>query len=322
MKARSIIFKTVLFSFFVFLAFSCSKDRITPLRTETPATETKDSTDEIFLSSSHEVLERFAATPTSKVINKPSDMPFIGKEGTEVYAYENTFVLPNGQFAAFPIKLEVIELFTPKEMILNQMPTVSDGRLLTTAGEINIKAYKDGQELRLNPWSSMRVVVPSTSVDNSMSLFYGTPQPDGTVNWVEAEFREGEGQDSSRFSRIIPSKENYQIFPTQIGWINCDKFYSYTGAKTKVRFTSIKPKITSIIKFLYFDNIKSVVQVYGDESLEVPVGEHVKLICIASKTNGELYSYTSEFNVQQDQVVDVKVVKTTEDNFLAYLSSL
>ncbi|HEX8548131.1 MAG TPA: hypothetical protein VF691_14315 [Cytophagaceae bacterium] len=321
MNIRSITFQALLLPFFILTVLSCSKDRITPIRSDIPLSEAKDSTDEIFIASPNKILQRFAIAPTSQTINSAQDMPFIGKKGTKIFASNHDFMFPNGDYANFPIRLEILELFTPKDMILHQMPTVSNGRLLTTGGEVNVKAYKDGQELRLSPWNGMKIEIPSTDVDFSMSLFYGNTASDGTVNWVEAQFRDREGQDSN-FSRIIPTKENYQIFPQQIGWINCDRFSSYTGAKTRIKFSSLKPKLASIVTFLYFDGIKSVAQVYGEESLEVPVGEHVKVICVASKANGDLYTYSTNFNVHQDQVVEVKLEQTTEADFLANLGSL
>ncbi|HEX8548132.1 MAG TPA: hypothetical protein VF691_14320 [Cytophagaceae bacterium] len=318
MKNITISFQACLLSFFVMIILSCSKDRITPIATEVPRERALDST-ELFLASPDEVLKGFTSPPTSKIINSSVDMPFIGTKGTKIFASDYDFIFPNGDPVIFPIKLEILELFSPKDMILNQMPTVANGRLLTTAGEVNIKAYKDGKELKLKRYNNMRIEIPSSNPDASMKLFYGRTLVDGHVDWVEAEFI---SESDCTSSRIIATKENYQIFPKQIGWINCDKFYSYTGAKTKIRFTSAKPQISSIVTFLYFDEIKSVVQVHGGESLDLPVGEHVKVICVASKTNGELYTYSTDFNVAPDQVVEVKLAKTTEGRFLEYLSSL
>jgi hypothetical protein len=288
------------------------KDDIVPIaekETFAPATEQKNTI--------------LPLATSKKKINGKDDFPFVTDKGTIINARNYDFSFADGGWVEYPIELEVQELFTPMDMILNKKPTVSNGKILVTAGELNIIASKDGKPLVLNKSSQLSFSFPSNENDFGMKIFYGKEQSNGNVDWELASMQERfiDRRDSLQ-SAIVFGKNTYSIFPSQIGWINCDRFYDYTGPKTKIRLTSIEPNISTINTFLYLDRIKSVLQIWEGISLDLPVGEHVKLISFAITDQGNIYSFFKDFNIEDGQVVDIKLEKTTKEVFLEYLKNL
>lgn len=323
-------------SFAIFIVFlmvvACSKDRSIILEDVKPSADTikKTPTDSVkviknikdysfSISNSQALFDSLAPKSEIFTINKASDLPVTTKNGMKVSFSIGDCINPNGKIVTFPIELEVLALLTPKDMILHQKPTVSYGRLLTTGGEFLIKVRKDKEELNLRFYNGMKVSVPIKGTpDAEMGLFYGQSTSDGRVEWLFSN------PDSlrQREREIWLGKGFYEVFPRTLGWINCDKFYNFTGPKTKIKFTSAYPDLNVIKVFLYFPHIKSVMQVYTDTSGDVPVGQAVKVICIAPTTNGIWYSYIRDLNVSENQVVNIELTQTTEKAVLDYLKNL
>lgn len=305
----------------VLLAIACSKDRTILLQTETTPTpiEQKDK----FVALNSTTFDKLGTQPEKKTIKNDNDLPFVGKQGTRVWLYIRDLKLPDGGAVTYPFDIEVLELFTPKDMILHQMPTVSNGRLLTTAGEILIKAYKDGKELSVSRLSSTTIQVPAKSgrIDGFMGLFYGEENKSGVVNWVQSDTSRnpiGNGNGGT----IFGEKDMYSIFPSRIGWINCDKFYDFTEAKTAITFTSVEPTLEKMLIFLYFPDLQSVMQVYGGVSGQVPLGRNVKIVAYAVTEKEEYFSFFLDTAVQNKQKVEVKLAPTTKEALMKYLDTL
>lgn len=303
----------------VLLAIACSKDRTILLDKETIPNpiEQKDK----FVAINSSTFDKLGTQPEKKTIKSDNDLPFVGKQGTRVWLYTRDLKLPDGSAVTYPFDIEVLELFTPKDMILHQMPTVSRGRLLTTAGEVLIKAYKDGKELSINRLNSTTINVPARGrIDGFMELFYGEENKSGVVDWVPADTsRNGQGNGGGA---IFGEKEKYTIFPSRIGWINCDKFYDFTEAKTAITFTSATPALEKILIFLYFPDLQSVMQVYGGVSGQVPVGRNVKIVAYAVTEEEQYFSFFLEAAVQEKQKVEVKLTPTTKEALIKYLDTL
>ncbi|RYU95770.1 hypothetical protein [Emticicia agri] len=303
----------------ILFAASCSKDRSILLGDGNPEPDPVEQKDG-FVAPDPTTFDKLGTQPEKKTIKSDNDLPFIGKQGTRVWLYTRDLKLPNGGAVTYPFEIEVLELFTPKDMILHQMPTVSNGRLLTTAGELLIKAYKDGQELSIaNRVNSTQINVPAKGgrVDGFMGLFYGEELKNGVVDWVPADTsRDGQG------GVIFGEQDKYTIFPSRIGWINCDKFYDFTEAKTTISFTSETPSIDKILVFLYFPDLKSVMQVYKSVSGQVPVGRNVKIVAYAVTEDEKYHSFLQEVVVADKHKVELKLTPTTKEALMKYLDGL
>lgn len=299
----------------VLLAIACSKDRSILREGETTPIEQKVD----FLAVNNSTFDKLGTQPQVKTIKSDNDLPFVGKQGTQVWLYTRDLKTLNGGSITYPFDIEILELFTPKDMILHQMPTVSDGKLLTTAGQVRIRAYKDGKELQLNTINSTQITVPANGrPDGFMGLFYGLEDKGEFIDWYPADTSVREPNQVSFFS----DKEKYTIFPSRIGWINCDKFYEFTEAKTAITFSSENPPVNYLLIFLYFPDLKSVMQVNKGVSGMVPVGRNVKIIAIGITKEEEYYAAYQELTVQDKQKIEIKVSPTTKKALIEYLDTL
>lgn len=79
--------------------------------------------------------------------DKIEKVSFQGKYGTHVHIDIND--LSGNKVISAPITFELVEYYSATDMVLANLSTTSDGKLLETGGMINIKAYSDGNELTL-----------------------------------------------------------------------------------------------------------------------------------------------------------------------------
>ena len=318
---------------FVLIVLACSKDRsiLLPKEVLPPVKEVKpvEKTIKDFTFDGKDAqtfLSKLANKSEIKTIKSQSDLPFVAKNGTKIWIYANDLIFPDGSRVTYPFDLEVLELLTPKDMILNQKPTVSQGRLLTTGGELFIKATKLGKDLGLAFFNSTDIIIPAKNTEEGMSLFYGETTS-GFLDWYQEKERprqpQGTFSPTGVMTRVDSLKQkSYVIFPTQIGWINVDKFASFQGAKTKIKFTSAYPEVKNIQTFLFFPDLKSVMQVYGEMSGDIPTGQLVKVISVAVTKEEQVFSFVKDINVVDNQTVNIELKPTTQKELNDYLQTL
>ncbi len=305
------------------LLVSCSKDRsikLTPK--EAPALQFSTEATNVLLQKITEKQQVFTIDENNYQVIK-------GKYGTRIGMYTQSFYNKNGTRITPPFQFELLEMFSAKDIILNGKSTASRGKILTTGGQIFIKATKNGQEIFSA--QNLDINIPANKIDPNMRLFYGDEPANGTFDWIPVECNtiviqdpKPQERDSCSFnsSFSIGEKGGYSIFGPKMGWINCDYFYKYTGAKTKIKLNSTTPKITEIVSFLYFYDIKSVIRVFGGLSLEVPIGQKANLICFASTTDGKIFTMFKDIEAKPDETIEIKLEESKEAKLLAYLDNL
>lgn len=229
--------------------------------------------------------------------------PITGLQGTQMWPHKEIFMYPNGNDVHYPFEIRIIEIYKPIDMVYSQMPTVSDGNLLTTAGEVRVKAYKDGTELVLRPGKFLVLDFPTTTQNSNMRVYYG--QENGSIiNWVDPN--------DSIQNMDTASAHYYRVFTHRMNWINCDFFSSYTGSMANFSFTSTTEDINGLGKFIYFNNRKSMMQIYSSTSVDVPVGEDVKIILFGKNASNELYYYYNDTIVNPTNNYNITLTQTTE----------
>lgn len=303
---------------------SCTRDRLVTLDKVTPAL-----TNEMFSSGeSQKTSIKLLATPAVKqTVTTSLTQTIVGKKGTRVTFSRFDFSMPDGSSPKVPFDIELREMITPGDIILNGVQTVSNGRILSTGGQVYIKATKDGKDLVLNQWSQLDILIPAKKIDTQMSLFYGNENgTTGDVNWVAAPL--DTARNNNRDSVIVRAPMTfldsaYAVIPTQIGWINCDKFYKYEGAKTVVKVKSTVPSIDKLVVFLYLPEISSIISISNGVSLEIPVGQRIKIVAFAEDTaTQQRYFFLEEMIAVDKLEVLIEVRAATREEILNALKTL
>jgi hypothetical protein len=207
-------------------------------------------------------------------------------------------------------------------MILAGISTVSNGRLLTTGGQVNIKAFKDGKELVLSPFNNFNIQMPTINNEQNMSIYYGEITSDSVINWEEAIMPNDSIRDTLAISRLFLEAERYYIFPTQIGWINIDKLASINSVTTTISCNSSKPEASKILKYIYFPELKSVMQIYGNEQSQLPVGERAKFVFIAYSESEKIYFQAIDAVIEENMKIEIQLKEATKELLIEELSKL
>ncbi len=131
-------------------------------------------------------LEQFYNTvkksPQTFLINTLKDTVIKCKEGTILRLKANSFVnKKTGDVLKGEARLEVTEYYTLSDILLGNLSTKSDDRLLETGGMLFLKAYSSENLLELN--KKMTIEIPVENKKEDMQLFMGQETQQG-INWI------------------------------------------------------------------------------------------------------------------------------------------
>jgi hypothetical protein len=114
--------------------------------------------------------------------------------------------------------------------------------------------------------------------------------------------------------------EKYSIGINKLGWINCDRFYTYAGRKSNVT-VDLKDSAFSYITYMVFEKYKSIMQGYENGKMvvfpDIPMGEPVKIISIGikdGKTIAAMKSIITSTNIMTDLPFEQTSTKIFKDS--------
>lgn len=117
------------------------------------------------------------------ISNNQQNMVY-GKEGTGLYFPSQSFVDAKGNSIDGDINIRLDECYEIADMLQSKLSTTSQGKMLETAGMINIKAYSNGREVYLRDGAAYNIYFPKNgNVKNDFQLFYGEWDKDGIIDW-------------------------------------------------------------------------------------------------------------------------------------------
>jgi hypothetical protein len=277
---------------------SCSKERIEP----------DDSRAE------YQQMDNYYDTKKQKEqefkIEGSGEGPIIGNQGTKIWISKEKLMYANGDSVHWPFTIKLVELYTPKDMIYYQMPTVSDGMLLTTGGEVRVRAFKGEVELVLRPAETWTVEMPNKNPESEMKIFYGV-ETSSFVDWT-----------ANPAGSFDATAYGYTGEIKKMGWVNCGKDAYSSVTTTRYSFTSSTDNLDKVSTFIYLPNQKGLMQAYNQTSAALPIGEEMKIIMIAINDSSQLFSYYKEIEVSSINQVDVTLTKISDADLTTILDGL
>ncbi len=303
-KTNTLLFTTTL-TLLSFIFFSCSKDRIetekTTMNQYNPVNtylDTKKQQEQVF------------------IIDSTGNGPIVGNQGTKIWTAKQCLQFPNGDSVTWPFEIRLVELYTPKDMIYYQMPTVAAGNILETAGEIRLRAFKNGTELEIKPGGcGVQIEMPNAAPQyNHMHVYYGV-NTSTYVDWTD--------NPASIGVTIFDTTANgYQALVKKLGWINCG-YQVGNNAGSTLSFTSTTDDLQNVGIFVYFPATKSLMQVYNMSSGLVPANSNVKIVGIGIDASNQLFDF--KYNnqlINTNTTYPVTLTPTTDPNLTTYLDGL
>lgn len=252
--------------------------------------------------------------------NAASPEMITSQQGAKLYLPPNGFVTPNGSPVTGNIEVSIKEIYTPMEMILNNMPTVSDGKLLESGGEFQIKVSQNNTALKLAPGNFIRIGIPNTGRNlQGMQVFNGVANAAGEVNWV---LNNNPGnfvvQDSTLFA-------NSNLFADDVNWINVDKFVNEPTVSFTVHPGNF-PSGDSTNVFVHLTGRNTVVKMNWVQGLsyfksDMLLAVPSTIVGISTK-NGQLYASVDPINVTHGSSITMNFQPYTEKQLKDRLSKL
>jgi hypothetical protein len=251
---------------------------------------------------------------------------FQTSDGLTVIVLPGSLLLPGGVLATGRIHVETILVKNRGDMVRLDKPTTSFGRVLISGGEIFIRIRKENEELHLAPGKGIYIKYNDSSPSSLMRLFYGDESDPQRFNWIQST--------SNTQTAIGVTSQGYELFSTQLRWINCDYFADTTGGRVNV-MASLPADYTNANTSVYlvFKEMKSVVGMYGDattkrfSSPKVPSGKVAVVVSITKKGTNSYYLghetiTTGQTSLNGIHTVPLRPQPTSLTDIKAYLATL
>ncbi len=135
-------------------------------------------------------LEKIVVPTKEFAISANVDTTVFGPQGTRIFIEKETFQFADGTPVTDSIQISLQEFYKKSDILLADLSTESNGKLLETGGMINITATSEGQAIEIKEDKRIVVHFPKSSKNRfenePMNLFYSdnTAAADsGVTNW-------------------------------------------------------------------------------------------------------------------------------------------
>jgi len=253
-------------------------------------------------------------------VTEENDGPITGKLGTNIWISKNLLMFPDSTDVDWPYTVKLVELYTAKDMIYYQMPTVAGGRILETEGEVRVRAFKEDangkwQELILKPNRTFSVEMPSDSARDNLNVYYGK-KASGFVDWTTDVISIGGNAGDATFTK---TSKGHKANIGKLGWINCGLAHQ---GDYSLKFASETDHLENVGLFTYIPVYKSLIQAYSGITSDLPKGSKVKIIAMGINTKDELFCHTQESQINATTTVSVVLQPISEDELTTILDNL
>ncbi len=292
----------------IFNVSSCSRERIEP----TPQ-----------LNSYEPVSSYFDTKKTDEqefVIDTSGTAPIVGHDSTKIWISKELLMFPDSSDVEWPFTVKLIELYSAKDMIYYQMPTVAGVKVLEAEGEIRVRAYKadaDGnmQELLLKPNRTFSVEMPSDSTRNDMKVYYGKDAGSFT-DWTTNVTSVGGNPGDLYFTETA---DGHRANIGKLGWINCGKEHLGFNSLT---FSSEDDDLTNVGLFTYLPKYKSLIQAYNLSTVGIMDSTDAKIIAIGINSSNQLFYTELSSTIVASGTVSITLQAISDANLTLVLDNL
>ena len=109
-----------------------------------------------------------------------------GEKGTVISMPKGCFLDEDGKVVEGPVKVELTEALSAADMILSNLTTTSNGKMLESSGMIYFRAtLPNGKEAKINPDKPIYMEIPTENRKAGMQLYKGIRDEKGNMNWVD-----------------------------------------------------------------------------------------------------------------------------------------
>ena len=245
----------------------------------------------------------------------------------------NSFIDNSGNVVAGEIKVDIIEISSKGDMILHNVPTESDGRLIESMGAFHIQATKDDEPLQLSDNVSISIHIPIQGEWNDeMELFYGERLNDGSFNWIEADGnpdQQGNVWTGEVFDTLTQSWGlTYYLQSNQLNWINCDDFVETQELGTIHLKLPESYSDTNTVAFIVFEDMNAIMGMNWSTEVGqfvenyVPMNSDVQILVIADGGDDQFYFSNFKTIFHSDSTIELSPEKAPLGDIVELISGL
>jgi len=222
-----------------------------------------------------------------------------GNQGTTIRFSPNSLTKLNGDAVTGSVSIELIEIYKKSSMLLTKRPTQGKNSedeiaMLISGGEFYVNATQEGQQLKVS--GVFQIIAPTSNTgdaDDTMRPFEGVEECDNDgcdVVWKEQDRDIKIGQNENGQGGV---QSVYQVFQSQFGWTNIDRWYSDPREKTTI-FVDVPEGFDNTNCAVYlsydgeptalalFDTYNSTTGLFTEHYGLIPIGLEVHFIMVSN----------------------------------------
>jgi hypothetical protein len=134
------------------------------------------------------VLEEYRHKVTIRTLYPEKENRLSASQGTRFVFPANCFTYDDGSTVKSVVKLKITECYELPDILMSKLSTTADGRILETAGMVNIEATAGGKKVNISSGKTYLIEFPKRKkTEADYELFYGQIEEGGTINWKLAK---------------------------------------------------------------------------------------------------------------------------------------
>jgi hypothetical protein len=166
------------------------------------------------------------------------------KKGLRVTVNTDNLETADGQPVSGDVQVSIKEMVKATDMIENNCPTISDGKILVSDGAYYVGMMSNGKQLQIKKGKSLQMEFPRVS-KNGMELFYGERDENGIMNWKPLNKQLASTNEIAPLNNIVKQQD------------------AQTNVGTSLRDNSVPADVLNETRLsLYEDSIKETRRAY------------------------------------------------------------
>lgn len=271
-------------------------------------------------------LEAHALPTQSFVVNPSRRTTVVGKLGTRLTFFPNSFIDSAGQVVTDKVTVQLREVFSKEEMIFTGLPTTSEDRLLESAGQFHLQASADARELSLQKGVNVELPIRD-DINNpvAMRLFRGSSS---STRAYRSGFNfdwELAGDQHLNLVKNI-GKRYFHFSIDKLKWWNCDSFVkARQKVMLSVKMETLIEEFEDRLAFLVLKDINAVVRMYPTgrrfSAINIPTQLTASLLVMAS-AKGQLYFGEADILRTSNRMLRLPIQPIAENELIRKIRQL
>ena len=264
-------------------------------------------------------------------LNNAKDTVIACINGTEILVKANSFCFEDSKKVLGTndtIFLEVIEYVRLSDIIINNLSTLSNNKVIETGGMLNILAKSHQRILALKKNAAVKVSFKSKPKDFN-SFYAENKKNNEAINWaIEKPVNHADAavvQDTMLFNgdtiKWGRNNENLNVLSfSKLGWINCDRFLNFDNT-TEVFVKAKDDNIdSSTFCSVILKNYNSIIpgKVSPNSSMKftpLPIDEPITIFLISFK-DGNYYMGIRDVTVKENETYSVSLELVSKEQLM------